>query len=61
MNNARYKAYLSKLLGENVSNFLHTDPDVSRSHEQIVITQTADKDALLVYLFIVNTYDYFQY
>uniref|UniRef100_A0A914QDH0 Uncharacterized protein n=1 Tax=Panagrolaimus davidi TaxID=227884 RepID=A0A914QDH0_9BILA len=44
MNNARYKAYLSKLLGENVSNFLHTDPDMSRSHEEIVITQTTNPE-----------------
>uniref|UniRef100_A0A914YIK1 Amiloride-sensitive sodium channel n=1 Tax=Panagrolaimus superbus TaxID=310955 RepID=A0A914YIK1_9BILA len=44
MNNARYKTYLSKLLGENVSNFLHADPDMSRSHEEIVITQTTNQD-----------------
>ena len=48
MNNARYKAYLSKLLGENVSNLLYIEPDMSRSHEQIVITQTMNSEAKLV-------------
>lgn len=41
MNSDRYKKYLSNILGEKVGNILHTDPDINRSHEEIVITQTA--------------------